>query len=60
MHDSDETAPIVPNTTDPTIFTTRTDGGPPRRDGFERPPEATGAAADRHREEIIPGAADLR
>jgi hypothetical protein len=60
MHDSDEMAPMVPPTTDPTILTTRADGGPTQRDGFERPPEATGAAADRHREVITPGVADLR
>lgn len=61
MQNTDPTAPMVPIINDPTTHTTRTDGGSQReRAGFERPPEATGAEADRHREEIEPGVADLR
>jgi hypothetical protein len=61
MYDPNDTAPMVPMTTDPTTHTTRADGGERRRRRrFERPPETTGTEADRHREEIEPGAADLR
>jgi hypothetical protein len=61
MRSNIDMAPMVPMTTNPTTYTTRTDGGDAtNRQQFERPPETTGAAADRHREEIEPGAADLR
>lgn len=61
MYDPNDAAPMVPMMTDPTTHTTRTDGGETRRrPRFERPPETTGSQADRHREEIEPGAADLR
>jgi hypothetical protein len=61
MRSNIDMAPIVPMTTNPTTHTTRTDGGDPTEQrGFERPPETTGAEADRHREEIEPGVADLR
>lgn len=61
MYDPDDTAPMVPMTTNPTIHTTRTDGGETHRPRqFERPPETTGTEADQHREAIEPGAADLR
>jgi len=60
MYDSDDTAPMVPQMNNPTTHTTRTDGGERQRRRFERPPETAGSEADRHREEIEPGAADLR
>jgi hypothetical protein len=61
MYDPDDAAPEVPMMTGPTTHTTRTDGGEHRtRPRFERPPETTGSEADRHREEIEPGVADLR
>jgi hypothetical protein len=57
---TDDDAPMVPNLNQPTTRMARPDGGRRRRRPFERPPEATGSEADRHREEIEPGAADLR
>lgn len=61
MQHTDTTAPMVPNMNNPTTHTTRTDGGSRGEPtSFERPPETQGAEADRHREAIEPGAADLR
>lgn len=60
MRSNIDMAPMVPMTTNPTIYTTRTDGGDDAEQRFERPPETTGAEADRHREEVEPGVADLR
>jgi hypothetical protein len=55
---------MVPMMTDPTTHTTRTDGGETGSEHgtrrSERPPGTACAEADRHREEIEPGAADLR
>ena len=64
MQNTDHTAPMVPMMTNPTAHTTRTDGGETGSERstrrYERPAETACAEADRHREEIEPGAADLR
>ena len=64
MQNTDHTAPMVPMITDPTTHTTRTDGGETGSEHgtrrSEQPPGTACAEADRHREEIEPGAADLR
>ncbi|MFB6207346.1 MAG: hypothetical protein ABEJ05_12565 [Haloglomus sp.] len=63
MDDPNDDAPMVPNLNNATTHTARPDGGGEtrtRRARFDRPIETTGSEDDRHREEIEPGAADLR